>query len=92
VRAAIANLKAAQDDMRKEYRHEFNQRLFTVLSTAVGVVAGLFWQTAITDSIKTFIPVAGAWYYEIGVALLVTALAAGLLLWLNHVSTRPSKQ
>jgi hypothetical protein len=87
IHESLERIKTAQEEMRQEYKQEFNQRLVTVLTTTVGVVAGLFWQTAITDTIKNFIPVSGAWYYEIGVALLVTALLAGVLLWLTRSGT-----
>jgi len=62
-------------ELRKELESEFNERLVIFLTTAFGVVAALFWQTAITDTIKSFIPVSGAWFYEIFVAFLVTIVA-----------------
>ena len=39
----------------------------------------LFWQQAITDTIKAFVPVSGAWPYEIGVAILTTLIGAGVV-------------
>ncbi len=57
-------------------RSEIAKQMVTVMSTALAVVAGLFWQTAIGDTIKAFIPVGGAWQYELAVAFLVTAIAA----------------
>ena len=70
--------------LRQELRMQFQERLVTLLSTALGVVAALFWQTAITDTIKAFIPVNGAWPYEIGVAVVVTALAVTVLFLLSR--------
>ncbi len=79
-REALLRLKKTEEELGGEFR----TRLITVVTTSVGVVAALFWQTAITDTIKTFIPVSGAWYYEIGVALTVTIIAALLLYWLSR--------
>jgi hypothetical protein len=66
--ARLAGAKAAADEIRL--------RMVTLITTALALVAGLFWQTAINDTIKTFIPVSGAWQYEIIVALVVTIAAA----------------
>jgi hypothetical protein len=60
---------------RKEFERELNERIVVFITTAFGVVAALFWQTAITDTIKSFIPVSGAWAYEILVAFAVTIIA-----------------
>jgi drug/metabolite transporter (DMT)-like permease len=60
----------------REVRKEVETRIVTVITTALALVAALFWQTAITDTIKTLIPVSGAWGYEILVALGVTVCAA----------------
>ena len=62
---------------------EIKTRMITIVTTAMTVVAALFWQTAITDTIKAFIPVGGVWSYEIIVALIVTAITAWLVYWLN---------
>ena len=66
-------------EMAQEVRKEIASRVITVMSTALAVVAGLFWQTAISDTIKNFIPISGAWQYEIMVALLVTIGAAAAI-------------
>ena len=73
--AALRNKIQKHKELKKEFRSEFNDRLITFLTTAFGVVAALFWQTAITDTIKSFIPVSGAWFYEMFVALIVTIIA-----------------
>jgi hypothetical protein len=62
--------------LAKEMAREIHTRTVTLVTTALALVAGLFWQTAINDTIKTFIPVSGAWQYEIIVALVVTVGAA----------------
>lgn len=69
-------LKPERIALAKEAAQEIRTRMVTVISTALALVAALFWQTAINDSIKTFIPVSGAWQYEIAVALAVTVIAA----------------
>jgi len=77
--------------LRKEFGSEFNERLITLITTAFGVVAALFWQTAITDSIKAFIPVSGAWPYEIFVALVVTFVAVFAIFFLSRFLKKEKK-
>lgn len=62
-------------NLQKELTNEFGERLITLTTTAFGVVAALFWQTAINDTIKAFIPIKGLWAYEIIVAVFVTLIA-----------------
>lgn len=69
---------------------EIRSRVVTVMTTALAVVAGLFWQTAINDTIKTFIPISGAWQYELIVATGVT-VAAALAIYLLSKSTEERK-
>ncbi|MEI7960946.1 MAG: DUF5654 family protein, partial [archaeon] len=66
-------------------------RLITLITTAFGVVAALFWQTAITDSIKAFIPISGAWTYEVGVAFFVTFIAAAAIFFISRFLKRKKK-
>ncbi len=66
-------------EKKKEAKKEIRMKFVTVLTTAMAVVAAFFWQTAINDTIKTFIPISGAWQYEIGVAFLITVLTAILI-------------
>lgn len=82
---------AAAKRVSKKLEAEFKSRMLTFVSTALGVVAALFWQTAITDTIKSFMPVNGAWFYEIGVAILVTILAVMAILILSNIPD-PSKK
>ncbi len=63
----------------REARRQIASRTITTITTALALVAALFWQTAITDTIKNFIPTSGAWQYEVVVALFVTLLAAVMI-------------
>lgn len=75
--------------LKKELEIEFQNRLITLLTTALGVVAALFWQAAITDTIKVFIPVeSGAWTYEILVALIVTVVAVVAIMGLSSLQKK----
>ena len=74
--------------MRLEMAIQFREKFVLFMSTALGVVAALFWQTAITDTLKAFIPVGGTWIYELVVAVLVTVLAV-LALSIMHQQTAP---
>jgi hypothetical protein len=84
LRETKAEIKEVKQEMKKVSRlalaedaeREIKNRIITVITTALALVAALFWQTAINDTIKTFIPVSGAWQYEIAVALGVTVIAA----------------
>jgi uncharacterized membrane protein len=69
-------------ELQKEFESEFNGRLIAFITTAFGVVAALFWQTAIKDTIAAFIPVEGIWAYEILVAFLVTFLAVFIIFFI----------
>lgn len=75
--------KLTQEEKRLA-RREITKQVVTVISTALALVAGLFWQTAINDTIKTFIPVSGAWSYELGVALIFTIIAAVTIYTLSN--------
>jgi hypothetical protein len=79
-----------QKKIREEFENEFNERLVTFITTAFGVVAALFWQTAITDSIKAFIPTTGAWMYEVIVAFFVTIIAVAGILFVSKVLKKKS--
>jgi hypothetical protein len=69
-------LKEHRKEAAAEARQEIAARAITTITTALAIVAALFWQTAITDTIKNFIPTSGAWQYEVVVALMVTLFAA----------------
>lgn len=77
----------------KEARKEIANRMVTVITTALALVAALFWQTAITDTIKAFLPVSGAWTYEILAALAVTVLCATVIYFLtrSNAAKEPKK-
>ena len=68
----------------RKLHKEVTTRMITVITTALAIVAALFWQTAITDTIKTFIPVGGAWQYELIVAFFVTIIAAIAIYFLSN--------
>jgi seryl-tRNA synthetase len=86
VRAEMKKASADRLAIAREVEREVTSRITTVMSTALAVVAGLFWQTAINDTIKTFIPVSGAWQYEIAIAMGVT-LAAAFVIYVLSKST-----
>jgi hypothetical protein len=69
------NERAERIARAREIELEIASRTIALLTTALAVVAGFFWQTALADTIKTFIPEAGAWQYEIAVAFGFTVLA-----------------
>ena len=85
IRARIAAAKKIKD----EFEAQLSGRMLTFVSTALGVVAALFWQSAITDTVKAFIPVSGAWSYEIAVALLVTVLAVAAIFAMSKLQQSP---
>ncbi len=80
--------KAIRLQMAKEAQKEIKTRMVTVITTAFALVAALFWQTAITDTIKTFIPISGAWGYEIIVAAIITLGAAVIIYIISTDSTK----
>ncbi len=75
----------------KEARREITTRAITTMTTALALVAALFWQTAITDTIKNFIPTSGAWQYEVVVAVVVTLFAAIVIYILSKPISKPAE-
>ncbi len=60
----------------REFQQEFRKQLVALVTAAFAFVAALFWNTAITDTIKALLPVTGtAWMYEIVSAVIVTVVA-----------------
>ena len=93
--AVLVQKKKAERDriaLALEVEREIANRVITVMTTALAVVAGLFWQTAINDTIKTFIPVGGAWQYEVAVAAAVTLGAAVTIYILSKSTTEVQKK
>jgi hypothetical protein len=76
----------------KEARQEITARAITTITTALALVAALFWQTAITDTIKNFIPTSGAWQYEVIVAVMVTLFAAITIYVLSRPISKPDEK
>lgn len=85
---ASQKLKAEKVALAKEVAQEIRTRTVTLVTAALALVAGLFWQSAINDTIKTFIPVSGAWQYELLVALLITIMAAIAIYLLSRSADR----
>jgi hypothetical protein len=69
-------MRARRLEIARQVEREVAARVVTIMTTTLAVVAGLFWQTAISDTIKAFIPISGAWQYELAVALIITVGAA----------------
>lgn len=80
---AKSEAKSMRREMAREAEREIASRVITVMTTALAVVAGLFWQTAISDTIKNFIPVSGAWQYELGIAFAITVFAGAAIYFLS---------
>jgi drug/metabolite transporter (DMT)-like permease len=88
-RARILERVMLARKVRKEFEIEFQNRLITLLTTALGVVAALFWQSAITDTIKVFIPIeSGAWAYELLTAFFVTIIAVIIIMGLSSLQKK----
>ncbi len=75
-----------------EAEREIKNRSVLVITTALALVAALFWQTALTDTIKTFIPVSGAWAYELGIAFGVTIVVVLVIYLLNKSVAKPESK
>lgn len=72
-------------EVAKEITVEFQEKLTVLMTTALGVVAALFWQDAIKDMIHAFIPPSDAWQYEILAATIVTFFAVVALYLLSRI-------
>ena len=91
IRLSPEALKAMKLLREKQAQQEIKSRMVMVITTALALVAALFWQTAITDTIKTFIPISGAWGYEIIVATIVT-LGAAVIIYVLSSDTSGSSE
>lgn len=76
----------------KEITMEFQERLVVLMTTALGVVAALFWQNAIKDMIDAFIPPIKVWQYELFIAILVTFLAVITLYILTKTTIKKTNE
>ena len=72
-----------REDIKKLVQEDVHGRTVTMISTALAIVAGLFWQKAINDTLAAYIPVNGAWPYEIGLAIMITVGLAMVISFLN---------
>jgi len=73
-------------------RDEIHTRTVTIISTAMALVSGLFWQKAINDTLAAFIPINGVYIYEILVALIVTIGTVILIILLNRTTEPEFKE
>jgi len=67
-------------------KKEIHEKTVNIVSTALALCAGLFVQTAATDTIKAFIPTSGAWLYEIIIAI-ITVVAVSIMIYLLNKTT-----
>ncbi|MFH1056969.1 MAG: DUF5654 family protein [Candidatus Micrarchaeota archaeon] len=72
--------------LSKDFQNEFKRQLLTLVTAAFGFTAALFWNEAIKNTIKHFIPQAESWYWEIGIAILVTVIAVFFIYFLARIS------
>ncbi|MFH0834950.1 MAG: DUF5654 family protein [Candidatus Micrarchaeota archaeon] len=87
-----ADVVKREREAAKEFQQAFRERTLTIVTTAFGVVAALFWQTAISDMIRTYIPTTGIWQYELIAALLVTAMAVTAIYLIGRWSGKGEKK
>ncbi len=66
-----------------EFEREFRKQLVTFITASFAFVAALFWNTAISDTIKMFIPLSGIWFYEVLSAIIVTVIAVTVIYFLS---------
>ena len=83
MREKLAAERKRKQELAKEARQRITMQTRTIIISAITLVSALFWQTAINDTIKAFIPVGGAWFYEIFVALIITLAAAVAIYFLT---------
>ncbi|VVB76155.1 Uncharacterised protein [uncultured archaeon] len=79
-------------ELREEVKREFKSRFFYTIATALGLVTALLWQTAIIDTIKAFVPIQGAWPYEITVASIITIFAVYLIIITSKLAEKEKKK
>ncbi len=90
-----AHAKSAAEtrlELARQVEREVATRVITVMTTALAVVAGLFWQTALSDTIKNFIPISGAWQYELAIAFAITVLAGAAIYILSKSADGMAKK
>lgn len=59
----------------REFKSEFSTQLVTLVTAAFGFAAALFWNQAITAFIKSIVPQAESWEYQLLAAVAVTFVA-----------------
>ena len=92
LRQKEADVLKREREAAAEFRQAFRERTLMIVTTAFGVVAALFWQKAISDLIRTYIPDSGIWQYELFAALLVTAMAVTAIYFIGRWSGKEGKK
>jgi len=80
---AIKKLSERQT-LIEEKEKEVAKQFIIMISTALALVSALFWQTAINNTIKTFLPMSGLWNYDLAIAFIITLLSAMIIVTLHQ--------
>ncbi|HEV8289376.1 MAG TPA: DUF5654 family protein [Candidatus Norongarragalinales archaeon] len=87
VDARIRQNMERADAVKEEYR----KQLSTLLITAFGFSAALFWQNAIVEMLNSLMPFAG-WQGKIAAALVVTLVAVLAVFLINRFIGKPGQK
>jgi len=97
----LQKVKRLEEELRKsresarqltrEFQNEFKRQLLTLVTAAFGFTAALFWNEAIKNTIKHFIPQSESWYWEIATAVIVTVIAVFFIYFLTRISKPPEE-
>ena len=72
-------------------QEEIHNQTVSLITASLVLVTGMFWQTAIKDTIQAFMPTTGVWAYELLVAFMVTSAVAVLIYALNRTNGKHDK-
>lgn len=82
--------------INKTTAHKISQEYFkavaAMLTNAFGLVAALAWNETVKEIIDRYIPGGSALYSKLIYALIVTALAVTMAIWLGRLASRLDKQ
>ncbi|PIO06266.1 hypothetical protein COT29_01860 [Candidatus Micrarchaeota archaeon CG08_land_8_20_14_0_20_59_11] len=92
LRQKEAEVVKREQEAAAEFQKAFRERTLTIVTTAFGVVAALFWQKAISDMINAYIPQSGVWQYELFAAVLVTVMAVTAIYFIGKWSKGDEKK
>ena len=67
-----------------EKEKEVANQIILMISTSLALVSALYWQTAINDTIKAFLPIGGLWNYELAIAFVITMIAAMIIVTIHQ--------